>query len=101
MDDRASRLERMDRVLSPVRLAPDIVFGPDSHRSTHRVEDDGAPMNSNPSIHDLQAAANGVKHLTAEQLEELMATAMKGRRATTPCCSRSFTTGCAPRKAGI
>ena len=37
MDDRASRLERMDRVLSPVRLAPDIAFEPDSNRSTGRT----------------------------------------------------------------
>ena len=34
-------------------------------------------MNQNPSISELHAAANGIKHLTAEQLEELMTVAMK------------------------
>jgi type 1 fimbriae regulatory protein FimB len=34
-------------------------------------------MNSNPTVNDLQSAANDVKHLTAEQLEELMTAAMK------------------------
>src|SRR6266478_2430375 len=33
-------------------------------------------MNQSPSINDLQAAANGIKHLTAEQFEELMEAAM-------------------------
>jgi len=34
-------------------------------------------MNQNPTLNGLQAAANEIKHLTAEQLEEVMAAAMK------------------------
>jgi hypothetical protein len=34
-------------------------------------------MNQNPTINSLQSAANEIKHLTAEQLEEVMTTAMK------------------------
>src|SRR5260370_7133516 len=34
-------------------------------------------MNQNPSVNELQAAANGIRHLTAEQLEELMEAAMR------------------------
>ena len=34
-------------------------------------------MNQNPSINEMQAAANGIKHLTVEQLEELMEAAMR------------------------
>src|SRR5947199_7196129 len=34
-------------------------------------------MNQNPSINEMQAAANGIKHLTVEQVEELMVGAMR------------------------
>lgn len=34
-------------------------------------------MNQNPTINDLHSAANEIKHLTAEQLEEVMAAAMR------------------------
>jgi integrase len=34
-------------------------------------------MNQNPTINDLHSAANEIKHLTAEQLEEVMTAAMR------------------------
>jgi integrase len=34
-------------------------------------------VNQNPTINALQSAANEIKHLTADQLEEVMTTAMK------------------------
>jgi type 1 fimbriae regulatory protein FimB len=34
-------------------------------------------MNQNPTINDLHSAANEIKHLTAEQLEEVMVAAMR------------------------
>jgi len=34
-------------------------------------------VNQNPTINDLHSAANEIKHLTAEQLEEVMAAAMR------------------------
>jgi type 1 fimbriae regulatory protein FimB len=37
-------------------------------------------MNQNPTTSDLQRSANGIKHLTADQLEELMQAAMVSAR---------------------